>query len=65
MQKKVTGLLDDGSLRDSVTGRIIQKFYGGLPENLNTINTGSTEICGKASSLINCPKNNFCLRLTQ
>jgi hypothetical protein len=49
-------------------------FFGGLPENLNTIKTavkkmltalGSTYICNRAFSVMNFTKkiNKFCLRL--
>jgi hypothetical protein len=56
MQKEVTELLNNDSLKDSVTEGSIQKFYGGLPENLNTIKSavkkmltafGSTYVCEK------------------
>jgi hypothetical protein len=39
MQNEVVELLNDDSQKHSVTEGSIQKFYGGLPENLNTIKT--------------------------
>jgi hypothetical protein len=65
MQNEVTALLNNDSLEDSVTEGSIQKFYGGLPENLNTIKTpvkkmltafGSTYICEKPFSIMNFSK---------